>query len=138
MLTQRQAHFYRRIVAAKLYIDKQYSEKIDVDTISDEAGFSKFDFIRQFRKTYGSTPHQYLTTVRLTNAAKLLESSDIKVLDVCIAVGFTSPSSFSSLFKQTYGMSPSSFRLCRIHRRSEVVKLPRSFVPSCFRQFSIE
>ena len=61
-------YLYRRIVQAKLFIDKFYSEKIDLDNISDEAYFSKFHFIRLFKSIYGKTPHQYLTTVRIEKA----------------------------------------------------------------------
>ncbi|MFN2440773.1 MAG: helix-turn-helix transcriptional regulator, partial [Chitinophagaceae bacterium] len=49
-------YLYRRIVRAKLFIDDNYSENIDLDNIADEACFSKFHFARQFKKIYSKTP----------------------------------------------------------------------------------
>lgn len=132
MLTQHQNYFYRKIVAAKLFIDEHYAERIDVGNISSEVGFSKYDFIRQFHKTYGTTPHQYLIKVRLGNAAQLLESSDLKVIDVCSRVGFSSPSSFSALFRSTYGQSPSLYRQECLRRQHEFASQPESCIPCCF------
>src|SRR6187200_560356 len=102
-------YLYRRIVQAKLFIDKFYSEKIDLDSISDEAYFSKFHFIRLFKSIYGKTPHQYLIRVRIENA-KLLLTRDTPVSDVCFAVGFDSVSSFTGLFKKVVGTTPSTYQ----------------------------
>ncbi len=59
-------YLYQRIVQAKLFIDRNYADKIDIDNISDEAFFSKFHFIRLFKRIYGKTPYQYLTSIGLT------------------------------------------------------------------------
>ena len=66
-------YLYRRIVQAKLFIDNNYAENIDLDNISDEAYFSKFHFIRLFKNIYGKTPHQYLIFVRIEKAIELLK-----------------------------------------------------------------
>src|SRR6188474_2348710 len=89
-------YLYRRIVQAKIYMDTHYAENIDLDNISDDALFSKFHFIRLFKKVYGKTPHQYLTSVRIENAIKLLKAGQT-VSDACYAVGLESLSSFGSL-----------------------------------------
>src|ERR1700733_8966644 len=86
-------YFYRRIVQAKLFIDEHYAEKIDLHGIADEAHYSRFHFIRQFKNTYRQTPHQYLTGVRIENAMKLL-TSGMAVAAVCETVGFDELSSF--------------------------------------------
>jgi len=102
------AYLYRRIVQAKLFIDKSFAENIDLNNIADEAYFSKFHFIRQFKKVYGKTPHQFLTMVRIEKAMQLLRT-DVPVSDVCFLVGFESLSSFSGLFKGLVGLSPSAY-----------------------------
>src|SRR6476660_4401775 len=101
-------YLYKRIVQAKLFIDKNYAENIDLNNIADEAYFSKFHFIRLFTKIYGKTPHQYLMSVRIEKAMQLLRS-DMPVSRVCYAVGFESLSSFSTLFKKMVGVSPSVY-----------------------------
>jgi AraC-like DNA-binding protein len=124
-------YLYRRIVQAKLYIDNNYPEHIDLNNISDEASFSKFHFIRQFRKIYGKTPHQYLMTVRVEKA-KLLFESGAAISEVCFLVGFDSISSFAGLFKRHTGQTPSVYQQQRMQRQLEINSSPLKFVPSCF------
>jgi AraC-like DNA-binding protein len=124
-------YLYRRIVQAKLFIDSNYAKPIDVDNISDEAYFSKFHFIRLFKKIYGKTPHQYLTSVRIEKAMLLL-TDGIPVSDVCYAVGFESLSSFSGLFKRIVGITPSTYLLQQQTIKAQIVQSPLTFIPGCF------
>ena len=70
-------YLYKRIVQAKLFIDNNYAEDIDLDNIADEAYFSKFHFIRLFKNIYGSTPHHYLRQVRIEHAKQLLAKNKL-------------------------------------------------------------
>ncbi|HET6996288.1 MAG TPA: AraC family transcriptional regulator, partial [Chitinophagaceae bacterium] len=76
------ADIYQRVVAAKIYIDENYQEPIDLDTISQQAFLSRFHFHRIFRRIYQRTPHQYLTWKRI-NKAKDLLSENKPVTEVC-------------------------------------------------------
>src|SRR5262245_40977308 len=102
-------YLYRRLVQAKLFIDEHFSEPIDLGIICNTAFFSKFHFIRLFKKSYGKTPHQYLTSVRIDKAKELL-SNGSNVSDVCYEVGFDSITSFTGLFKRCVGISPLAFQ----------------------------
>ena|SRR5258705_2974181 len=124
-------YLYRRIVQAKLFIDNKFSDPIDLDNISDEAYFSKFHFIRQFKKIYGKTPHQYLKLVRIEKAMELLRT-DVPVSDVCYAVGFESLSSFSGLFKLIVGLTPSAYQAQQLQIKTQILKTPLKFIPGCF------
>ena len=124
-------YLYRRIVQAKLFIDNNYSEKIDLDNIADEAYFSKFHFMRQFKKIYGKTPHQYLTTVRIEKAMLLLKT-DLPVSTVCYEVGFESIGSFSALFKRIVGLAPSAYLLRQQQIRAHILHTPLAHIPGCF------
>lgn len=124
-------YLYRRIVQAKLYIDKFYSEKIDLENISNEAYFSKFHFIRLFKSIYGKTPHQYLTTVRLEKAQQLLQLNK-SVREVCFLVGFDSVSTFSGLFTKLVGKTPSDYANQYKQRKTKIETTPLAFVPSCY------
>jgi AraC-like DNA-binding protein len=124
-------YLYKRIVQAKLFIDANYHHDIDLDNISDEACFSKFHFIRLFKKTYGKTPHQYLTVVRIEKAMQLLQAGQ-NVSEVCYAVGFDSVSSFSGLFKRIAGQSPSAYLSAYQQTQSQITVMPLAFVPGCF------
>lgn len=124
-------YLYRRIVQAKLFIDKHYAEKIDLDNISDEAYFSKFHFIRLFKSIYGKTPHQYLISVRIDKAQQMFHSNS-SVSDVCFLVGFSSVTSFSTLFTKLIGKTPTQYINYYLNRKSEIQKSPLAFVPSCY------
>ncbi|MEO5944896.1 MAG: AraC family transcriptional regulator [Ferruginibacter sp.] len=125
------AYLYKRIVQAKLFIDNNYADKIDVDNISDEAFFSKFHFIRIFKKIYGKTPHQYLRYVRIEKAALLLQTQE-SIAEVCYAVGFESVSSFTSLFKRMIGLTPSVYLQQHQHKKMQIKIMPQKYVPGCF------
>jgi AraC-like DNA-binding protein len=125
-------YLYRRIVQAKLFIEVSYNKEIDLSKIADEAFFSKFHFMRLFKSTYGKTPHQFLTQVRINKAQELLQNDSIKVGDVCFAVGFDSISSFTGLFKRLVGVTPSAYQLQQRLRRDAIKKEPLNFVPGCF------
>ncbi len=124
-------YLYRRIVQAKLFIDNNYPDKIDLDNIADEAYFSKFHFIRLFKSIYGKTPHQYLIAVRMAKAVQLLEAGNA-VSDACFSVGFDSLTSFSGLFKRTVGLSPSAYLTQHQQKKAQISKTPFAFVPSCY------
>ncbi|MFC0185580.1 AraC-type DNA-binding protein [Pseudarcicella hirudinis] len=124
-------YLYRRIVQAKVFIDKYYLQKIDLDNISDEAYFSKYHFIRLFKSIYGKTPHQYLTTVRIEHAKQLLQQGN-SVTEVCFSVGYDSVSTFSSLFTKITGKTPSGYLNYHKQRKQEIQSEPLAFVPKCY------
>ncbi len=131
MIEYPKVYLYRRIVQAKLFIDKNYASKIDLTNISDEAYFSKFHFIRLFKSMYGKTPHQYLKYVRIEKAKEFLKS-ETSITDVCYSVGFNSITSFSGLFSKTVGVSPSEYVTRHKKTKENTIKNPLSFVPGCY------
>lgn len=128
-------YLYKRIVQAKLFIDAQYSEAIDLDNIADEAFFSKFHFIRLFKNIYRKTPHQYLTGVRIENA-KILLQQNLSVTETCFAVGFDSLSYFTGLFKRYTELPPSEYQKQFNKRKEQIKKVPLRFIPNCFAERS--
>jgi len=124
-------YLYRRIVQAKLFIDSHFHDNIDLGAIADEAFFSKFHFIKLFKKTYDKTPHQYLISVRIEKA-KLLLQTGMAVADVCFSVGFESISSFTGLFKRLSSITPSQYQKDQLKRKTEISMTPLKFVPNCF------
>lgn len=124
-------YLYRQVVQAKLYIDGHFAEKINLGNIADRAFFSKYHFIRLFKKVYDKTPHQYLTWVRIENAKMLLQT-ELSVTDVCYAVGFDEVSSFTHLFKRNTKVTPSAYQQQQLQRKIEIDSSPLKFIPNCF------
>jgi AraC-like DNA-binding protein len=122
---------YRKIVAAKAFIDENYQESIGLDEISQQAFLSKFHFHRIFTSIYKYTPHQYLTRKRLQKAKDLLAHNK-GVTEVCNEVGFESVSSFSVLFKKEIGFAPQYYRNQAWLKKQEQQAEPRIAIPHCF------
>lgn len=123
---------YRRIVAAKRYMDDHLHEAIDLDAVARQACFSRFHFHRLFTRIYRRTPHQYLTSVRLDAARVLLEEEGVTVTEVCNGVGFESLGSFSLLFRKKTGITPQRYSIRARHRKKESLEQPRKYIPHCF------
>ena len=109
-------YLVKRVIQAKYFIDKNFDQAIDLDTICKEACISKFHLIRSFKKLYGVTPHQHLTFLRIKKAKELLQTN-LTVSAVCYHLGFDSPTSFSGLFKKIAGKTPVEFQRSRIKKQ---------------------
>jgi AraC-like DNA-binding protein len=123
---------YRRIVTAKVYIDDNFHEDIDLHLLSREACLSKFHFHRLFTHIYRRTPHRYLTQKRINEAQLLLANEKLSVSEICHTVGFESVGSFSILFKKEIGSGPQSFRSNALQKKERAEQQPRSFIPQCY------
>jgi AraC-like DNA-binding protein len=113
----------RHLLRAKDLIDARYAEPLDVAKLARAARLSPAHFSREFRRTFGETPHQYLLTRRLERAAALLRSTDRSVTEICFLrntdrsvaeicarVGLQSVGSFTTSFGRVYGMTPTAYR----------------------------
>jgi AraC-like DNA-binding protein len=100
----------RHLLRAKDLADARYGEPLDVPTMARAAYLSPAHFSREFRRTFGETPHQYLLTRRLERAAALLRTTDRTVSDICLMVGLRSVGSFTTSFGRLFGLSPTEYR----------------------------
>ena len=123
---------YERVVTAKMYIDDNFHESLDLDQISRQAFLSRFHFHRLFTRIYRKTPHQHLTNIRLQRAKALLEKEGISITQVCSAVGFESLGSFSTLFRKHHGYAPQYYRNIAYLKKKLAYEQPKRFIPHCF------
>ena len=100
----------RHLLSAKDLADARYFEPLGVEDLAAAAGLSRAHFSREFRHTFGESPHAYLLTRRLERAAALLRGTDRGVADICFSVGLKSVGSFTTSFTRTYGKSPTAYR----------------------------
>ncbi len=103
-------HPARHLLRARDLVDARYAEPLTVADLAAAAGLSPAHFSREFRRTYGESPHRYLLTRRLERAAALLRDTDRSVTEICFAVGWTSVGSFTTSFRRVHGMAPLAYR----------------------------
>lgn len=100
----------RHLLRAKDLVDARYFDPLTVADLARAAGLSRAHFSREFRHTFGESPHQYLLTRRLERAAALLRNTDRTVTEICFTVGLSSLGSFTVTFGRIYGMTPLEYR----------------------------
>ena len=100
----------RHLLRAKDLVDARYFEPVTVADMARAAALSPAYFSREFRRTFGESPHQYLLTRRLERAAALLRNTDRTVTEICVAVGLSSLGSFTTSFRRMYGTAPLDYR----------------------------
>ncbi|MDD3242750.1 MAG: AraC family transcriptional regulator [Eubacteriales bacterium] len=92
------------------YINEHLSDPLSIDTLCETAQYSKYHFLRTFKRHMGLTTTEYITLMRLERAARLLRTSTLSVTDICAQVGFGNVSYFIKRFSQHYGCTPLAFR----------------------------
>ncbi|HET9492749.1 MAG TPA: AraC family transcriptional regulator [Chloroflexia bacterium] len=101
----------KQVRLARLLLDQSYDAPITIEELSREVALSPYYLIRAFRQVYKQTPHQYLVGQRIARAKELLRNSDLSITEICLAVGFESLGSFSTLFRKVAGVSPRAYRI---------------------------
>jgi AraC-like DNA-binding protein len=100
----------RRMLRARDTMDRAFAEPLDVPALARVAHVSPAHFSRQFRSTFGETPHRYLQRRRVERAMELLRETDRRVTEICLDVGFSSLGTFSRTFREIVGEPPSAYR----------------------------
>ncbi|HTQ65838.1 MAG TPA: AraC family transcriptional regulator [Puia sp.] len=101
---------YKRLHLAKDYMDSCFHEDISLENLSKLCFLNSFHLLREFRKNFGITPHQYLMKQRMKEAEKLLLNSNRNIGEIGSSLKFCDLSSFSKFFKKQTGYSPENFR----------------------------
>jgi AraC-like DNA-binding protein len=97
----------RRVVD---FIEAHIDQPIRLEHLSAAAAVSPFHFHRQFKKSTGVTPHQYVIRMRIKRAQALLAESDLPLIEVAARVGFTDQSQFTNNFRRLTSMTPKVYR----------------------------
>ncbi len=92
------------------YLRGHFSENITLETLGALTGYSGLHLMRLFNRETGRSPHKWLTAIRLLEARKLLEETDLKLEEVASRCGFGSVSHFKQLFRQASGCTPGQYR----------------------------
>ena len=92
------------------YFHSHYQESISVEQLAKQANICKRECQRDFKKVLGLTPTQYFEQYRLAMSLRLLTESSCSIIEIADQCGFQSPSYFTKLFREKYGVTPTAFR----------------------------
>ncbi len=93
-----------------LYLHSRFRENPTLEQVASVAGLNKNYFSGLFHEATGKTYKEYLNSLKLEHAKKLVLTSNIPVTEICYASGFNSLTNFLRVFKEAYQVSPTAMR----------------------------
>lgn len=99
--------FLKEVIAC---IEKNIdNSEYTIDSLSTDVVMSRMSLYRKMKSLTGQTPADFIRTVRLKTAAKLLKEEKCTVSEACYRTGFASPQNFAKHFKEMFGVLPSQY-----------------------------
>jgi two-component system, response regulator YesN len=95
---------------AKEFIWGNYNQEISLKKIAEAVKISPFYLSHLFRKEMGISFSEYLTSVRISIAKKLLKQTELSIIEICLEVGYQDPSHFAKIFRKKEGVRPTEYR----------------------------
>ncbi|NOU90559.1 response regulator [Paenibacillus sp. LMG 31460] len=100
----------RTIEQVKVYLQKHFAKKINLQEVADEVAMSRTYLANLFKQETGITIWGYLISIRMQRARDLLLNSSLKSYEIALNVGYENSIHFSKLFKEHYGLTPMEFK----------------------------
>lgn len=92
------------------YIDANLGNRLSLDELADISGFSKYHFLRIFKRETGSRLSEHIQNRRMAQAAKLLLFTRMNILEIALMYQFESQEAFTRAFKKEYNLPPGRYR----------------------------
>ncbi len=108
----------KRLHQAREILEMEFADPPTLVALARQVGLNDYKLKRGFRELLGTTVFGYVRKLRMEKARLLLETSDMSVTQVALAVGYNSFSHFIAAFKRSVGILPSQYRRARM-RQSE-------------------
>jgi AraC family transcriptional regulator len=99
----------RRVTAALRLVEARCAEPLTLDALAAAARLSPYHFLRVFRRTVGTTPHQFVLRTRLRRAAARITGGGTSITEAAYASGFGDLSTFNAQFRREFGAAPSAW-----------------------------
>ncbi len=99
-----------QFVKALEFINLHFDEELSLQKVAKEVGLHPVTLSKKFSKHSTVNFNSYLNYLRCTHAAMMIEKKKETISEIAFAVGFGSISSFNRAFKETFGVTPSSYK----------------------------
>jgi AraC family transcriptional regulator len=96
--------------AVRDYIEENLPQEISLIELAAIARLSPYHFCRAFKEAVGEPPHRYQMGRRVERAKALLTDPSLTITHIATAVGYSSPSRFTTLFRQVTDYAPRDYR----------------------------
>lgn len=96
--------------SAMKYLHENYVGNINLDILARKSFFSKNYFCKVFKNYTGMNVYEFVHKLRIERACKMLKSTDERVVDIALEVGYSDYKSFSTNFKKITGITPHEYR----------------------------
>ncbi len=105
-----QDHYDEIVMDLQLYMREKLRAPVSIEDFARRYDLSERTLSRRFQRATGTTPWQYLLSLRMSEAASLLRSTNLSVTQVAAEVGITDSAHFARQFKKTNQLTPSEYR----------------------------
>lgn len=92
------------------FVNANYGEKLNLSSIAASGNVGKTGCCAIFKRYLNKTPNEHLAELRLRKSMELLKNTDMTILEISYAVGFSGASYFTETFRKFYGCTPSEYR----------------------------
>ena len=82
----------------------------NIDTIAGTIGLSRSAFFKKLKSLTGFAPVDFVREIRLTKAARMIETTDSSITEIAYSVGFRDAGYFGKCFRKKYGKTPKEYR----------------------------
>ena len=97
-----------RVLSA--FIDQNLDQKFSLEKLAQKSFYNPSYFSRIFKRKFGMSPIEYISTERVRKAAELLKDPTLSTEEIATRCGFGDKSGLYRAFEKTYGCSPSEYR----------------------------
>lgn len=104
----------RRLLEARRLIDEQWGQKLSLHGIAARCGMNREKLTRGFRKMFACSVAEALAERRLSEASRMLVTTDLPISSIGYENGYLNNASFARAFGRRFGLSPSGYRAARI------------------------
>ena len=98
------------VAKAREYLENNWREEFDIDSIAKAACISPSHLVRLFKKQTGMTPYSYYQELKVARLKEALRDKNLSVSQAFLSCGFEYPGNFARFFKEQVGMTPSQYR----------------------------
>jgi transcriptional regulator GlxA family with amidase domain len=98
------------ILSAQEWLSRRFTVASPIEQVIKHSKLAERTFKRRFVSATGVTPIEYVQRLRVEDAKRRLERTDVAVEEICWQVGYEDPAFFRRVFKRVTGMAPGAYR----------------------------